>query len=144
MHAARKGPLRQFFGGLFAAVDFTRRLVVNAIFLLIVLIFAIAIFSGGAGPLEQKTTLVIDPQGAIVEQYTAEPLDRALGESLGDPVRETRLRDIVQALEAAAKDKHISQVLMCLSFAASAASARRPRANSPRRCASSASPAPRC
>lgn len=112
MHAAKKGPIRQFFGGLFAAVDFTRRLVVNAIFLLIVFIFVIAIFSGGTGPLEQKTTLVIDPQGAIVEQYTAEPLDRALGESLGDPVRETRLRDIVQALEAAAKDAHITQVLL--------------------------------
>ena len=95
MHAARKGPLRQFFGGLFAAVDFTRRLVVNAIFLLIVLIFAIAIFSGGAGPLEQKTTLVIDPQGAIVEQYTAEPLDRALGESLGDPVRALELLELL-------------------------------------------------
>ncbi len=112
MHTPRKGPVRQFFGGLFAAVDFTRRLVVNAIFLLIVFIFVIAIFSGGTGPLEQKTTLVIDPQGAIVEQYTAEPLDRALGESLGDPVRETRLRDIVQALEAAAKDAHITQVLL--------------------------------
>ena len=66
MHTPRKGPVRQFFGGLFAAVDFTRRLVVNAIFLLIVFIFVIAIFSGGTGPLEQKTTLVIDPQGAIV------------------------------------------------------------------------------
>ena len=112
MHATKKSPLRQFFGGLFAAVDFTRRLVINALFLLIVLIVLVALFSGGVGPLEPKTTLVIDPQGAIVEQYSAEPLDRALGESLGDPVRETRLRDIVQALEAAAKDPHITQALL--------------------------------
>lgn len=112
MHAPKKGPLRQFFSGLFSAVDFTRRLVINAIFLLVVFILLIAMFSGGSGPLEQKTTLVIDPQGAIVEQYSAEPLDRALGESLGDPVRETRLRDLVQVLEAAAKDAHITQVLL--------------------------------
>lgn len=112
MHAAKRSSIRQFFGGLFTALDFTRRLVINAIFLLIVILFLLAIFSGGAGPLKPKTTLVIDPRGAIVEQYTAEPLDRALGESIGDPVRETRVRDIVQALEAAAKDGHITQVLL--------------------------------
>ena len=104
MNAPQKGPIRRFFGDLFHAVDFSRRLVMNAIFLLVMLILLIAIFGGGHGALEQKTTLVLNPQGAIVEQYTAEPLDRALGESLGDPVKETRLRDITQALEAAAQD----------------------------------------
>ncbi|HWT14500.1 MAG TPA: signal peptide peptidase SppA [Patescibacteria group bacterium] len=112
MHAPRKSPIRQFFGGLFHAVDVTRRLVINAIFLLVLLIVLVAMFSGGTGPLEQKTTLVLNPQGAIVEQYTAEPLDRALGESLGNPVEETRVRDIIQALEAAATDPHITQVLL--------------------------------
>jgi protease-4 len=113
MHAKKKSSLRQFFSGLFAAVDFTRRLVINGLFLLLVVIALVALFSGGGGgSLEPKTTLVIDPQGAIVEQYSAEPLDRALGESLGDPVKETRRRDIVQALESAAKDPHITQALL--------------------------------
>lgn len=71
-----------------------------------------AIFAGGAGPLEQKTTLVLDPQGLIVEQYSAEPLHRALGETLGDPVQETRMRDLTRALVAAADDARISQVLL--------------------------------
>ncbi|MCC6563199.1 MAG: signal peptide peptidase SppA, partial [Xanthomonadales bacterium] len=112
MNPPQQGPFRRFFGGLFHAVDLTRRLLLNAIFLVIALIVLVAIFAGGAGPLEQKTTLVLDPQGMIVEQYSAEPLDRALGETLGDPVRETRLRDLTRALEAAADDAHISQVLL--------------------------------
>jgi protease-4 len=112
MDTPQKGPLRRFFGGLFHAVDFTRRLVLNLLFLLIVLIFLVALFGGGRGPLMQNTTLVLNPQGAIVEQYTAEPLDRALGESLGDPVRETRVRDLTRALELAAADPNISQALL--------------------------------
>ncbi|HQW81650.1 MAG: signal peptide peptidase SppA [Rhodanobacteraceae bacterium] len=112
MTAPQQGPFRRFFGGLFRAVDFSRRLAMNAIFLIVMLIVLVALFSGGHGALEQKTTLVLNLQGAIVEQYTAAPLDRALGESLGDPVKETRLRDITQALQAAATDAHITQVLL--------------------------------
>ncbi len=112
MNPPQKGPIRRFFGGIFQAVDLTRRLLLNAIFLVVALIVLVALFAGGAGPLEQKTTLVLDPQGLVVEQYSAEPLDRALGETLGDPVRETRLRDLTRALDAAANDAHISQVLL--------------------------------
>ena len=107
-----KGPIRRFFGGMFHAIDFTRRLVLNTIFVIILLIFFIAIFSGGGGGIKAKTTLVLNPLGAVVEQYSVEPLDRALGESLGDPVRETRVRDLTLALKTAASDENISQVLL--------------------------------
>ena len=112
MTAPQQGPFRRFFGGLFRAVDFSRRLAMNAIFLIVMLIVLVALFSGGQGALELKRTRVENFHGAIVEQYTAAPLDRALGESLGDPVKETRLRDITQALQAAATDAHITQVLL--------------------------------
>ncbi len=103
---------RGFFGNLYAALDFSRRLALNLLFLLIVVIILVAMFSGGGPVIQANTTLVLNPAGSIVEQYTAEPLDRALQETLGDPVRETRARDITQALEAAASDSNITQVLL--------------------------------
>lgn len=70
--------------GIWNALNFTRRLVFNLIFLVILIAFCVAVFS--SRPIIQpRTALVLDPKGDIVEQYTIDPAQRALGNLAGDP-----------------------------------------------------------
>ncbi len=106
----RPGFFRRVFGGLWHGLDFTRRLFVNLIFLGILILLLMAIFGGGDKGLKPKTTLVLDPKGEIVDQLSGNPADAAISKALGDEIMETQVRDIVTALEKAAKDDNIVQV----------------------------------
>ena len=110
----RRGPIARFFVGLWNAVNFSRRLVFNILFVAVVLLIAGAIMSGGGGrPLLPRTTLVIAPEGKLVEQYTSDPASRALARALGDKgTGEVQLRDLLRALDAARGDKRIERVLL--------------------------------
>ena len=110
----RPGFLRRLFGGLWNGLDFTRRLVVNLVFLAILVLLVSAMFGGGNAALKEKTTLVLEPKGEIVEQYSGSPGDVALSKALGEEVPETQLRDILKVLEEAAKDDNITQLLLRL------------------------------
>ena len=114
MTEKRPGFLRRLFGGLWNGLDFTRRLVVNLVFLLILVLVISSMFGGGDKALKEKTTLVLAPKGEIVEQYSGSPADVALSKALGEEVPQTQLRDILKVLEEAAKDDNISQVLLKL------------------------------
>ena len=110
----RPGFLRRLFGGLWNGLDFTRRLVVNLVFLAILVLLVSAMFGGGNAALKEKTTLVLEPKGEIVEQYSGSPADVALAKALGEEVPQTQLRDILKVLEEAAKDDNIVQVMLKL------------------------------
>ncbi len=111
---SHRGPVARFFKGLWDAVNFARRLVFNLVFLVLVLVF-IGIFMAGdaARPLADRTTLVIAPQGRLVEQYSSDRTSRALARMFGDDsAREVQLRDVLRVLEAAKDDKRIERVLL--------------------------------
>nr|MCU0756331.1 signal peptide peptidase SppA [Xanthomonadales bacterium] len=108
MAEAKPGFLTRAFG----AIDLTRRIVLNLIFVLILIAILIAMFVGGPPKLKDKTTLIIDLKGAIVEQYSGDPTERAIDKALGAEVNEVRLRDLRRVLELAAKDPKISAVLL--------------------------------
>ncbi len=113
MNDTRRGPIARFFVGLWDAVNFTRRLVFNLVFLLVLLVVAGAIMSDGGRPLLPRTTLVIAPEGKLVEQYTSDPASRALARALGDRgAGEVQLRDLLRAIDAARDDKRIERVLL--------------------------------
>ncbi|HMA99165.1 MAG TPA: signal peptide peptidase SppA [Wenzhouxiangella sp.] len=99
--------------GFWRAVTALRMGVFNILFLL-VLALLIGVGLRGSEPLtlEPNTTLILNPQGILVEEYTGTPIERALNEALGEEVVETRLRDVVAVLERAADDARISQVLV--------------------------------
>ncbi|MFN3964930.1 MAG: signal peptide peptidase SppA [Silanimonas lenta] len=110
----RPGPLRRLFGGLWAALDFSRRLVFNLLFLAL-LLFVLAAILGGPKlkPLEEKTALVLDLDARLVEQRTGSPLDRLTGQLTGDgPGTEVQLRDLLRAIEAARDDKRIERIVL--------------------------------
>jgi protease IV len=111
MPETRTNPFVAFVRFLWRALDFSRRFAVNMLFLLIVIIVISAI-AGGMPQLEPKTALLLAPRGDIVEQYSVDPADRALSRFFGEKPREIQLRDILRALDAAAKDPAITHVVL--------------------------------
>src|SRR5690606_17312112 len=85
----------------------------NLLFLLLVLLVLAAIFSAErAKPLLDRTTLVIAPEGALVEQFSVDPVSRAFGKMSGNDTPEVRLRDLLRVIEKAAEDDRIERVLL--------------------------------
>jgi protease-4 len=112
---ARPGLIRRFFGGLWAAIDFSRRLVLNLLFLLVVAIVLFVWMSSDKPPrLAPDTALVLNIQGDVVEEYTVGAQEAAFAEALGRDRSETRLRDILAVLEGAARDPQITRVVLVL------------------------------
>jgi protease-4 len=109
----RNGPVAAFFVFIWDAMNFVRRLAFNILFfgLLLVLLIAMAA-AGRIKPLQDKTTLVIAPEGALVEQYSIDPGMRAFNAISGNGVREVQLRDLLRAIDAARTDKRIERVLL--------------------------------
>jgi len=114
MNDPRRGPIARFFIGLWDAMNFTRRLVFNLLFFGLLLVIIVAMGGGGrARPLLDRTTLVIAPEGKLVEQYTSDPASRALARTLGDDgAGEVQLRDVLRAIDAAGDDTRIERVLL--------------------------------
>src|SRR4249919_1785446 len=114
MNDPRRGPIARFFIGLWDAMNFTRRLVFNLLFFGLLLVILVAMGGGGrARPLLDRTTLVIAPEGKLVEQYTSDPASRALARTLGDDgAGEVQLRDVLRAIDAAGDDTRIERVLL--------------------------------
>src|SRR5262245_16901063 len=100
MNDKQPGFLVWLLRGIWRGIDLTRRVVLNAIFWLLLILF-VASLMGGTAKLEPKTVLVIAPKGAIVEQYTLDPFERALNRMSGDEPKEMQLRDILKGLELA-------------------------------------------
>lgn len=116
-----RNPIARFFIGLWDVMNFTRRLILNLLFfglLLLLLVGLVAALGMGAAStkvLHERTTLVIAPEGRLVEQYSTDPVSRALAKALGDRAAgEIQLRDLVRAIEAARDDKKIERVLLDL------------------------------
>ncbi|MEG2802974.1 signal peptide peptidase SppA [Stenotrophomonas sp.] len=116
---ARRNPVASFFIGLWDVMNFTRRLILNLMFFgLLLLVLILFVFAMGKGAsagksLQDRTTLVIAPEGRLVEQYSADPVSRALAKAVGDNgSEEVQLRDLVRAIEAARDDKKIERVVL--------------------------------
>ena len=91
----------------------TRVVVLNLVFFFFLGLFLLSLFgSAEEVTIEPQTTLVLRPQGQLVEEYSSTPLDRALQESLDQGRSETRLRDLLKVLDTAAKDTRITQLFI--------------------------------
>ncbi len=117
----RRNPIASFFIGLWDVMNFTRRLILNLLFfgllLLLLMAFVAALGMGASSTrvLHERTTLVIAPEGRLVEQYSTDPVSRALAKALGERnAGEIQLRDLIRAIEAARDDKKIERVLLDL------------------------------
>src|SRR5690606_13332510 len=108
--------IARVFVGIWDAMNFTRRLILNLLFFALLLLVLAVLASGErTAPLLDRTTLVIAPQGRIVEQYSIDPVSRALARLAGDTSNvQVQLRDLLRAIEAAAQDQRIERVYLDL------------------------------
>ncbi|WP_226664993.1 signal peptide peptidase SppA [Microbulbifer aggregans] len=107
-----RSPLRRIFGSIGAAITWLRRVVTNLLFLFLLVIVCTAIFGG-----EERITV---PQGAALKVapggYLVDEISQPAGipAFLGGPSAppETRVKDLVDAIDAAAKDNRISSMVL--------------------------------
>ncbi|HEV2620924.1 MAG TPA: signal peptide peptidase SppA [Frateuria sp.] len=94
-----------------------RLVILNLVFFLLLSIVLLLIIGGVATnrvahTVKDGSVLVIQPKGELVEQYSIEPLQRALHSLSGEPPRQVQLRDLTGAINAAAHDARISRILL--------------------------------
>ena len=109
-----KGWVRRVFGRVAWLLEVSRRVLLNLFWLALLCAFAFALFSRGAPRLEDKTVLVLDLKGRLVEQASGGVREIALKKARGEEIDQTVLRDLLAVLDAAAKDKKIDRVLLVL------------------------------
>ncbi|MGP1667565.1 MAG: signal peptide peptidase SppA, partial [Rhodanobacter sp.] len=64
------------------------------------------------GALQNDSVLVLKPEGQLVEQYSIDSLQRTLARLSGNEPKQVQLRDIVSAIDTAAKDPKITRILL--------------------------------
>jgi protease-4 len=113
MPTTERSALTRFFLATWNIIDGARKLVLNAIFLLILFVLLMAFFdSGNSLVVQPSTALVISPFGNVVEEYSGTALDQALTHATEEQRSETRLRDLVEAIRRAADDEHIVRLVI--------------------------------
>ncbi len=106
----RRSSLRQLGHGL----NMVRLIIINLVFFafLAIVLILVAATAGDEHGVQPDSVLVLKPQGQLVEQYSAAPMQRALSRLSGEDVNQVQLRDLVGAIDAAAKDARISRILL--------------------------------
>jgi len=113
MPNTERSALTRFFLAIWNIIDGARKLVLNAIFLLILFALVMAfIDSGNSLAVQPNTALVISPSGNVVEEYSGTALDQALTQVTEERRSETRLRDMVEAIRRARDDQHIVRLVI--------------------------------
>ena len=108
-----RGVFATLFFWAWSLFNFIRRFVFGVIALFLLLIFFVALRAGGGKVvLQERTALVLDPQGNIVEQYSSDPAQRAFAGAFGQKIREVQLRDLIRTIDAAAADKRIERLVI--------------------------------
>lgn len=111
MTQPKRGAFVNFVIFFWDALNFSRRLVLNGLLLLVIGLLLFAALKG-APKLEDRNAFVLAPKGRIVEQFTSDPASRALGQLTGGETAEVQLRDLLRAIDAAASDKRIERMVI--------------------------------
>ena len=93
-------------------IDGLRRWLSRLMFVGFVLVVVVLLRTDLAIQVPNNAALVLKLQGVLVEQSQQDPFQKAVDEALGAPVRETRVRDLLRALNQAADDLRIKTVVL--------------------------------
>ncbi len=105
--------MKTFFSALFRWLDRLRRIFINALFVLLLLIVVVAFIAGRPG-VPDGAALVVNPKGSIVEELSL-PASEALPLQIGlASSRQTRLHDLLRSIEFAAADDRIGLMILRL------------------------------
>lgn len=107
--------LVRLFRAVWNAIDATRKVAVNLLFLVIVIGLLVLAFRDDKPAIEDGVALVIAPRGQLVEQLTAPSFDQVIDEVTGSVTEETLLKDVLDAIEAARDDDRLELLVLELS-----------------------------
>jgi protease-4 len=113
MSTNERGFLVRVLGTIWRGLDRLRRLL-HLMLLLAIFVVLLASLLGERVFVPSSAALVIAPEGALVDQLSGDPLERALARARGTPLQETALRDVIDALRAARTDQRIKGVVLDL------------------------------
>lgn len=106
--------VRGFFGLIWRILDGLRRFL-HLLLMLVIFGFVLAALHTSVPVVPRSAALVIAPEGALVEQLGVDDaVRRVLGQATGGSAPETRLQDVLEALEAAKSDERIKLVVLNL------------------------------
>lgn len=103
--------MRAFFRFVFRGLDGLRK-VLHLLLLLIIFGFVFGALRTSIPAMPTDAALVLRPEGEIVEQLSGDPLELAIAEARGLGRNETLLRDLTDAIGAAAKDGRIKALVL--------------------------------
>jgi|TARA_R110000822_G_scaffold236810_2_gene367390 protease-4 len=110
--------IAKVFKGIWTGINFSRRLILNILFLLLVIVFIVSLSSDGDKIIvENGSVLRLNLNGPIVEEKTyIDPIEAAISDatSNAESPGEILLDDIVEVINEAAKDDRISVILLDL------------------------------
>jgi protease IV len=98
--------------GAWRVLDGTRRALLNLLLLLVLLAMAVVAWKSIPKSLQTRTALVVKLEGALVEQRGGSGQTGVLALAPGGPPTQTRLRDVLRALEVAGSDPQIAHVVL--------------------------------
>ncbi len=103
--------LGAFFAKLWRGLDVLRR-VLHLLLLLALLAVLVAALRSSNPKLPERGALVIRPSGDIVEQFSGEPLQRAISEAQDQAPPQTLLWDLTRAIRSAGKDPRVQALVI--------------------------------
>lgn len=112
----KKGCIGRVWGGFWGAVDASRRITLNLLFLFLVVLLLVAIFSGSGIHVAKNSALVLEPKGVLVDQLSGDPFERALLAAQGLEDQETLLADLLRVIEEAGEDDRIRVMVLDLNL----------------------------
>lgn len=102
----KRNPIVRLLSAIWSGVDGFRK-ILHLLLLLVIFAVFFGAMQGTTPTLPDGAALLLQPAGAIVEEYEGDPYDRAIAELLDDAPPQTRLQDIIDALEYARDDDSI-------------------------------------
>lgn len=113
----RRNGFWAFLCAIGRGINVIRLLIINVVFFGLLFILLLLLTAGVAGSrmeraVQDDSVLVLKPRGQLVEQYSIDPLQRTLAGLSGEEPKQVQLRDLVDAIDAAAKDRRITRILL--------------------------------
>ncbi|GAB1256717.1 signal peptide peptidase SppA [Aurantivibrio plasticivorans] len=115
MSDARPGLVKQIFSGIGKTISWTRVIVINSVFLILLIVIASSLFGPGLKPLPERAPLRINISGFLVDQKSyIDPITQLMGQGQGPA--ETLVRDVTRSIHAATNDPRVSKLIIDLQY----------------------------